>query len=396
MATHLETDAPGGPEVKAPWKLVRRGGSAKVAFSLKELVGLTSEFSVKKAPNCTSKVIRTDAGKFLLVYRVTCGESYSDPKGHVVRLKFDFKRLKETGSVDDLDVRVSCSCPAFLYWGPQWNVSTGDALYGAPRPLLKAPTDPERYKFVVCKHVKVVADRIQPVLDRMLAKYQTERDEATEAEKQKQLDVAKEQTEQEAERAQVDKAKDRAQKETDAELQKMKQRKPILPKDKGGEDLDAMPDDLTTLGLPAKRPPITPKVKPEEPPKPSNVTLVDDEDMGSTEIPAGKKHRPMNVRVVEDDDDTTVVLPGAKRRRMDIDLGILPVSEAVEERGRKAPKVWADEALDVPEAVAAPAPSPRPPLPPHLQQVEDDADDQVTKINRLKARMAALILAQGA
>lgn len=822
MATHLETDAPGGPEVQAPWKLVRRGGSTKVAFSLRELVGLTSDFSVKKAPNCTSKVIRTDAGKFLLVYRVTCGESYSDPNGHVVRLKFDFKRLKETGSADDLDVRVSCSCvapdtwvrmadgtekmikdvrpgdmvlthkgrarrvthttsrpakpgevayrlkaegykdplilsedhpvavvrghevcacgcgtplclsyqgrgtvrerwgrkwatghgrfgvdrspdhsggraswktppdlidgeqlyfpkiqwagqtsvdpdwaslvgyylaegclqrvkakrpelskvaaqvmidgelnylygvsfalnqneehtlvadivakvtklfpeagiilrkhktqggmsvevrsatfaeqvyrlvgqgsltkklsdevlawdldamleltaswalgdgycgkrdqkactssrdlatqmstvlmalgvwhglshedpkvknaargyrliwdyrrapllvgamrsrmrdldasrvtrhlvstherresgiwgdgfirradnlvtvnppsefldltveddesfiangvvvhncPAWLWWGQQWNVSTGDALYGAPRPLLKAPTDPDRYKNIICKHVKVVADRIQPVLDRMLAKYQTGVDEAAEAEKQKQLDLVKQQTDLEAEakrQQQVDKLKDRAKSETDAELEKLKQRQPITPK--GTDDLDAMPDDLTTLGLPAKpsespRPPITPKVKPQETPKPSNVTLIDDEGMGTTEIPAGRKHQPMNVKVVEDDDDTTTVLPGSKRLRMDEDLGVLPVSEAMEERGRKAPKDWADDAVDIPEAIAEPTVPSRPTLPPHLQQIEDDADDQVTKINRLKARMAALILAQGA
>lgn len=393
MATHPEAEEARGPEIRAPWKLVRRGGSAKVAFSLRELVGLTSEFSVKKAPNCTSKVIRTDAAKFLLVYRVTCGESYSDPNGHVVRLKFDFKRLKETGSVDDLDVRVSCSCPAFLWWGAQWNVSTGDALYGAPRPLLKAPTDPERYKFVVCKHVKVVADRIQPVLDRMLTKHRSDQDAAADAERQKQVDLVRQQTEQDAEKAQVDKVKDRAQQETDAELQKMKQKRPaIRPKD----DLDAMPDDLTTLGLPAKpqqRPPITPKVKPEPKPLPPNIQLVD-EDTTTTEIPSGRKRRPMNVQVIEDDDDSTTILPGVKRRRMDQDLGILPASEAVEERGRKAPRVWADEPVDVPEALEEETPLDD--IPADLRKVEDDEDDQVTKINRLRARMAALVLAQGA
>jgi hypothetical protein len=369
------------PEIQAPWKLLRTG-KAKIAFSLKELVGLTSEFSVKKAPNCTSQVVRTDPAKFLFVYRVTCGESYSDPNGHVVRMKFDFKRMKETHQVDDLDVRVSCSCPAFLYWGAQWNVSTGDALYGAPRPLLKAPTEPRRYQFVVCKHVKVVADRISPALDNLMARYKSDKDKAQETEKQKQLELVKQQQDAEAK-------------------EKEEAAKPITPKTTPVDDLDAMPEDLTSLGLPGKepeaepvapapptpaqptRPPITrkkPKPTPELEPKP-----VPTPEPEAEQVPPGSKHPkdlPANITLVDDEDQGTTiipgesdvdVLPGKKRRPM------LRQEEAKEPaRGRKAPKG--------PAAPQKARPSLAPPMPSNVTFYDDD-DDTVTKINRLKASL---------
>ena len=109
------------PEVHASWHQLRRG-TTKIAFSLKELVSLTSDFSVKWAHDCDSQVIRTDRAKHLFVYRVTChkkkkdGTPESDPNGHVVRLKFDFDKMKQTGTVADLDVRVTCSCVAPDTW----------------------------------------------------------------------------------------------------------------------------------------------------------------------------------------------------------------------------------------------------------------------------------------
>jgi len=53
-------------------------------------------------------------------------ESYSDPRGHTVRIRF----MPEANVTDplDLDVDVSCDCQAFLYYGAQWNTHTRDAL----------------------------------------------------------------------------------------------------------------------------------------------------------------------------------------------------------------------------------------------------------------------------
>lgn len=167
---------------------VHRGqGRYKLAFSLNELVTLTSEFSTKKAPNCTANVIRTDAKQFLLSYRVTCKESYSDPRGHKVSIKLDPSKIDDKSTVDNLDVRVQCSCPAFLYWGAQWNLYDGDALYGTPRPMLQPPTEGKRFQFVICKHVKVVSDRITPVIARLLDRYRDEEAKRVQKETEKVL-----------------------------------------------------------------------------------------------------------------------------------------------------------------------------------------------------------------
>lgn len=398
MAVPIEAADQQGVEVQAPWRLLRRG-HAKIAFSLKELVGLTSQFSMHRSDGssrtsgCSSRVVRTDAQKFLFVYNVTCSESYSDKKGHTVRLKFDFKKMRETGRADDLDVRVSCSCPAFLWWGAQWNLSTGDALYGQPRPKLQPPTEPKRYQYVICKHVKVVADRISPVLERMLGGYRTKEDEAAAKKKEQEVEVTKQQTQLDAERAERKK-------------QDEKGKAPITPISPEFDDLDAMPDDLTTLGLPAKpeepkveepvTKPITPKVKPPKDlipektrdllklPKPPKAEPPKQEE---TTGPKAQRMLPSNVTVVEDEDEDEPItlLPGAKARRMveeqkpTEDLGAVDYFPSkVDKPGPKARRMV--------------TPKRKTDLPPNIQLVDDDSDDQVTKINRL--RLAGLVLAE--
>ena len=394
MPRSVEAAVPQEVEVQTSWRAIRRS-TTKVAFTIQELVGLTSEFSTRKAPNCTSKVVRTDASKFLLVYHVTCRESYSDPNGHTVRLKFDFKRLKESGKATDLDVRVSCSCPAFLYWGAQWNLSTGDALYGAPRPKFQPPTEPRRYQFVVCKHVKVVADRIAPVIDRMLSGYRSTQDEAEEQERLKQVEVVKQRTQ-----LDVDQKEEEMKGKPEEPVEEAPARKPITPKtEEPVEDLDAMPEDLTTLGLPsptpeAPRPPVTPKVvePPPEQTEPEEGPMKPPEPIKRPKRPGPKPKRrpePTNVQVFDDEDDTTTVLPGSKARRMlqdELDdVEFFPVKD---EKIPPAPKA---------RRMLTPKPGKPHGLPPNIKLIDDDSDDQVTKINRLKqaALLGGLVLAEG-
>ena len=61
------------------------------------------------------------------------------------------------GNVRDLGklhVRVSCTCPSWLYWGAQYNAVMEDYLYGKIRPKFTPPNkrDPT-HRFLVCKHV---------------------------------------------------------------------------------------------------------------------------------------------------------------------------------------------------------------------------------------------------
>lgn len=79
---------------------------------------------------------------------------------------FQFVPDRKHRSVKDLDVRVSCSCPSWVYWGAQFNAYTQDYLAGrlqitmrtndgVLRPVM--PTAPKERdpvgEFLVCKHV---------------------------------------------------------------------------------------------------------------------------------------------------------------------------------------------------------------------------------------------------
>jgi len=148
----------------------------KIAFSIKELVEESNAFSKKWVGGCIPTLIKSEPKKLFMHYRVICnktddkGNLVSDPKGHEVRIQFDLSKVDIDSNIDNLDVRVSCSCPAFLYWGAQWNAHQLDSLEGVPRPLLQAPTKQldKRDTYFVCKHVAVVSKRITPAINNVL------------------------------------------------------------------------------------------------------------------------------------------------------------------------------------------------------------------------------------
>ena len=209
------------------------------------------------------------------------------------------------------------NCPAFLFWGSQWNLGTGDALYGAPRPKYQPPTEARRYEYVICKHVKLVSDRVMPLVEGMVSAYKKPGDLEREEESKKQIEEVKRQ--QEVERKQIE------------EQEKKKKPEPIEPKKPTPEeDLEAMPEDLTELGLPPRPPvPVAPKRKPitqkilppEEPEVPQEVPPVPTKEPTTppeaTEVgPKARRMLPRNITLVEEEEEPTTILPGAKARRM--------------------------------------------------------------------------------
>lgn len=142
----------------------------KVAINVRELTALTNNFSLKYVNGCTPNLLKSYPKELSMQYRVMCQKVDSDPSGHEVRIKFDVGAITSTTKLNDLAVKVSCSCPAFLYWGAQWNLHNQDALEGQPRPMLQAPTEQldKRNGYMICKHVKVVADRILPSVSRVI------------------------------------------------------------------------------------------------------------------------------------------------------------------------------------------------------------------------------------
>lgn len=139
-------------------------GGHKVAVSVPELVEQTNEFSVKNRPGCAPTWQNSEVGAMFLRYNVRCNLKESDPAGHEVRVRFDVEGVKDETTAKNLDVQAACSCPAFLWWGAQWNMHQRDALEGEPRDLLTAPSErlDLRGHFVICKHLKAVFERILP------------------------------------------------------------------------------------------------------------------------------------------------------------------------------------------------------------------------------------------
>jgi hypothetical protein len=144
----------------------------KIAISLPELVEATNAFSVKNRPGCQPSLQRSDPKDLFLKYNVKCNLPDSDPAGHDVQVHFDVSKVTPEMRANDLDIKCSCSCPAFLYWGAQWNLKQRDALEGAPRPKLVAPTErlDLRDNFVICKHCKAVFERILPAVQHNIVK----------------------------------------------------------------------------------------------------------------------------------------------------------------------------------------------------------------------------------
>lgn len=173
-------------------------GLYKVAISLPDLVTQTNSFSVKNRPGCTPSLKDSNPQDLYLQYNVKCNLNTSDPAGHDVRVHFDLDKVDETQQAKDLDVRVSCTCPAFLYWGAQWNLHQRDGLEGQPRPQLTAPTErlDLRSHFVICKHCKAVMERILPSVQHNIVNIVREK-EVTQNKKKQQEEPARLQKNQE-------------------------------------------------------------------------------------------------------------------------------------------------------------------------------------------------------
>src|SRR5271170_5127958 len=136
----------------------------KTAVTLPELVRQTNAFSKKHRPGCSASLLDSNPKALFLHYNVKCNKEDSDPAGHDVRVQFDVTKVQESAKAKDLDIQVQCSCPAFLYWGAQWNLHQRDGLLGPARPELQAPKErlDLRGNYVICKHIHAVFERILP------------------------------------------------------------------------------------------------------------------------------------------------------------------------------------------------------------------------------------------
>ena len=146
------------------WDQNKYSHVVKTAISLPEIVRQTNQFSKKYRGGCSPRLLDSNPQALFLHYNVKCNKEDSDPAGHDVRVQFDVTKIEETQNAKDLDIQVQCSCPAFLYWGAQWNLHQRDGLLGPARPALQAPKErlDLRGNYVICKHIHAVFERILP------------------------------------------------------------------------------------------------------------------------------------------------------------------------------------------------------------------------------------------
>lgn len=135
------------------------------SISLDEIVSSKSKLN-KKSLNCSTGEANFLQSSNTYVYNVTCGEEDSDASGHKVSIQL----LDDPTQVEDkrdIQVKVNCSCPAFLYQGGQFNLANRDALLGNPRGKLVPPKerDPVRVNYG-CKHI---FSAIRSLLDKFKA-----------------------------------------------------------------------------------------------------------------------------------------------------------------------------------------------------------------------------------
>ena len=162
--------------------------AVKTAISLPEIVQQTNAFSKKYRGGCQPRLLDSNPKALFLHYNVKCNKEDSDPAGHDVRVQFDTTKVQESQKAKDLDIQVQCSCPAFLYWGAQWNLHQRDGLLGPSRPVLQAPKErlDLRGNYVICKHIHAVFERILPSVQHNIVNILRKREVERNKDKQRQ------------------------------------------------------------------------------------------------------------------------------------------------------------------------------------------------------------------
>lgn len=108
-----------------------------------------------RSHSCKVSVRRVDAPNLRWIFSVDCGNG-----GKVVRLKAE--RVGNIVRLAKMQIRVSCSCLAWRWLGPEYHAKREKFLDGKPSGTASTPDikDPERDNRV-CKHVAAVLSFIQ-------------------------------------------------------------------------------------------------------------------------------------------------------------------------------------------------------------------------------------------
>lgn len=98
------------------------------SITLPELVKNTPDKTRQRAKNC--KIYDIDyeiKSKHRIIVLVRCYEEYSNDSGHLVSIQFENYQPRPRDILKPLsdDIKLHCSCPAFLYWGSAYIATIG-------------------------------------------------------------------------------------------------------------------------------------------------------------------------------------------------------------------------------------------------------------------------------
>lgn len=143
--------------------IILNEGTTKVALTIGELEKQTSEFSKKHTPGCTAKLTKTNRKYDRYTFRVVCSKKESNSAGHTVKVQI--LRNGNVRKVRDLDIKVSCSCPFYRFYGPKYNADQRKYDEGSTHKdygKIAPDTNDVNRVNLICKHVATV----KPLLER--------------------------------------------------------------------------------------------------------------------------------------------------------------------------------------------------------------------------------------
>jgi len=141
--------------------------------TLAKLMHYTSSFSRKRAPKVSVTMTDADPKNLTWTYKAKGSESWSSSAGHIVKIELEKK--SDMKDFREMKVKVTCSCPFWKYYGPDFNSGSGNKIdpyrLGPSRidrkdnkgnPVNPAPNkrDPGRHN-MICKHVAAVGKVFQ-------------------------------------------------------------------------------------------------------------------------------------------------------------------------------------------------------------------------------------------
>ena len=136
------------------------------AKPFEDILRATGELPKKFSGKCAVRLIKTDDKNNQWTFRVWGGKKDSNRRGHEVRLKiFPDSKQKD---IKKLPVDMTCSCPFWVWYGPDYHAKHEDYLLDTQRSNGEAPdvNDPEN-RNKVCKHIWAVSQ----AFNRFVKKY---------------------------------------------------------------------------------------------------------------------------------------------------------------------------------------------------------------------------------